>query len=79
MKAFQSAISKRDEKTAALVKVSANTTSVSKAPVCEDGGEPKTNLKAVIGTGAGIDCNERARPQWKRFHILPSVTALLLP
>lgn len=36
IKAFQSAISKRDEKIATLVKVSVNTMSVSKASVFED-------------------------------------------
>lgn len=54
MKAFQSAISKRDgKKIATLVKVSANTMSVSRAAVFEDCGKQQTNLKTVIGTGAG--------------------------
>lgn len=51
MEAFQTAISKEDEKTATLVEVSVNTMSISKALVFKDCSKPQTNLKTIIGTG----------------------------
>lgn len=53
MEAFQTAISKGDEKIATLVEVSVNTMSISKALVFEDCNKPQTNLKTIIGTGTG--------------------------
>lgn len=53
MEAFQTAISKGDEKIATLVEVSVNTMSISKALVFEDCSKPQTNLKTIIGTGTG--------------------------
>lgn len=53
MEAFQTAISKGDEKIATLVEVSVNTMSISKSLVFEDCSKPQTNLKSIIGTGTG--------------------------
>lgn len=53
MEAFQTAISRGDEKIATLVEVSLNTMSISKALVFEDCSKPQTNLKTIIGTETG--------------------------
>ncbi len=53
MEAFQTAISKGNEKIATFVEVSVNTMSISKALVFEDCSKPQTNLKSIIGTGTG--------------------------
>lgn len=50
IEAFQTAISKGEEKTAALVELSENTMSISKVLVFEDCSKPQTNLKTIIGT-----------------------------